>query len=159
MRLREPSNRVSPRARRYWAVNAVVGGVVSVAVLVAVGILWRMTWWLWLIGALLVLWALVDAIVVPRWRYRIHRWEVDDDAIATRTGWLTQEQRIAPINRVQTVDTKRSALLQLFGLSMVTVTTASAAGALELGPLDRQVAEDLVERLTVITARTPDDAT
>ena len=37
-------------------------------------------------------------------------------AVYTRTGWLVQERRIAPISRVQTVDTHRGPLDRLFGL-------------------------------------------
>ena len=68
------------------------------------------------------------AVVMPSLRYRIHRWEVTSDAIFTRSGWLSREQRIAPLNRVQTVDSHQGALMRLFGLSSITVTTASAAG-------------------------------
>ena len=63
---------------------------------------------------------------MPFWRYRVHRWEVTDDAVYTRTGWLWQEWRIAPMSRIQTVDTARGPLEQLFRLASVTVTTASA---------------------------------
>ena len=38
----------------------------------------------------------------------------------TQSGWLSQERRIAPISRVQTVDTERGPLEQLFGLANVT---------------------------------------
>ena len=47
----------------------------------------------------------VPLFVVPMWRYRVHRWEIRPQAVYTRTGWLVQERRIAPISRVQTVDT------------------------------------------------------
>ncbi|EUA22778.1 bacterial PH domain protein [Mycobacterium xenopi 3993] len=70
----------------------------------------------------------VSAVVVPWWRYRVHRWEISPQAVYTRSGWLVQERRIAPISRVQTVDTYRGPLERLFGLANVTVTTASSAG-------------------------------
>jgi uncharacterized protein len=41
----------------------------------------------------------------------------------------------------------------------VTVTTASAAGALEIKGLDRDVADRLVDELTATTARHEEDAT
>ena len=62
-------------------------------------------------------------------------------AVYTRTGWLVQERRIAPISRVQTVDTYRGPLDQLFGLANVTVTTASSAGAVHIVALDVDVAD------------------
>ncbi|WP_430335549.1 PH domain-containing protein [Rhodococcus sp. ACT016] len=103
--------------------------------------------------------ALADILVVPRWRYRVHRWEISDDAVYTRTGWFNQERRIAPITRIQTVDTERGPLDRLFGLATVTVTTASSAGAVKIAALDLDVADRTVEHLTEIAARNAGDAT
>jgi len=96
---------------------------------------------------------------MPRWRYRVHRWEVTDTAVYTQSGWLTQERRIAPISRVQTVDIERGPLEQLFRLANVTVTTASAAGPLRIQGLDGTVADGLVAQLTEVTSRSEGDAT
>ena len=73
-------------------------------------------------------------------------------AVYTRTGWLVQERRIAPISRVQTVDTHRGPLDRLFGLANVTVTTASSAGAVRIVALDSDVADRIVAQLTDIAA-------
>ena len=97
--------------------------------------------------------------VMPRWRYAVHRWEAASDAVYTQSGWFDQERRIAPVSRIQTVDTERGPLEQLFGLSSVTVTTASAAGALEIKGLDREIADRLVDDLTATTVRDDEDAT
>ena len=67
----------------------------------------------------------------------VHRWEVTDTAVYTQTGWWRRERRIAPMSRIQTVDYVEGAISRLFGLATVTVTTASAAGALEIAGLDR----------------------
>jgi membrane protein YdbS with pleckstrin-like domain len=89
----------------------------------------------------------------------VHRWEATDDAVYTQAGWLSQEWRVAPMSRIQTVDTQRGPLQQLFGLATVTVTTASAAGPLHIEGLDVGVASELVEQLTATTQATPGDAT
>jgi membrane protein YdbS with pleckstrin-like domain len=101
----------------------------------------------------------VSVAVVPWWRYRVHRWEISPQAVYTRTGWLVQERRIAPISRVQTVDTHRGPLDRLFGLANVTVTTASSAGAVHIVALDVPVADRLVAQLTDIAAIGGEDAT
>ena len=98
-------------------------------------------------------------VVMPRWRYRVHRWETTEAAVYTSSGWLRQEWRVAPMSRIQTVDTVRGPLQQIFGLSGVTVTTASAAGAVEITGLDHVLAADLVERLTESTQAASGDAT
>ena len=71
------------------------------------------------------------AAVVPQWRYAVHRWEVTETAVYTQTGWWARERRIAPMSRIQTVDHVEGAVERLFRLATVTVTTASAAGALQ----------------------------
>ena len=50
--------------------------------------------------------AVLHLVVMPQWRYRVHRWESTDQAVYTQTGWFTQERRIAPISRIQTVDSE-----------------------------------------------------
>jgi membrane protein YdbS with pleckstrin-like domain len=79
--------------------------------------------------------------------------------VYTRYGWLNQESRIAPISRIQTVDSERGPFEQLFGLANVTVTTASAAGPIKIHGLDKATAQRLVDDLTANTQATRGDAT
>jgi membrane protein YdbS with pleckstrin-like domain len=150
---------VSPRARLMWTAESVVQSVVlTVVPFVLVGPmdLVDVPWWVWL------LWVLVLAAyvaVVPSWRYLVHRWEVTDTAVYTQTGWWARERRIAPMSRIQTVDHVEGAIARLFGLATVTVTTASAAGALEISGLDKDVARRLVDELTVKADAVEGDAT
>ena len=158
--LKSPAHRPSPRAKVLWLIHSVLG---SVPFLVAVGAWWwfdeeRRTWSTWALVALAVI-TVVDMVVVPRWRYAVHRWECSPTAVFTRTGWWTQERRVAPISRVQTVDLERGPIARMLGLATVTVTTASSAGAVELEGLDLATAESVVADLTRITDQTPGDAT
>ena len=157
--LREPSQRVSPRARSMWLLAAAIQAVVVMAALLLVGpvLAWLdLPWWV-LVLAGVVLAAYVA--VVPQWRYLVHRWEVTDTAVYTQTGWWARERRIAPMSRIQTVDFAEGAVARLFGLASVTVTTASAAGALEIAGLERSRALGLVEELTAKADTVPGDAT
>jgi uncharacterized protein len=99
------------------------------------------------------------AAVVPPWRYLVHRWETTATAVYTQTGWWARERRIAPMSRIQTVDYEEGALARLFGLASVTVTTASAAGALEIAGLDKARAQQLVDELTLKANTVAGDAT
>lgn len=159
-RLREPKNAVDRRAVGWWTTQALlaVAPVAVVLALLALVIAPARTWLLIGLAALAVL-AVPYVIVMPRWRYRIHRWEATGEAVFTRSGWLWQEWRVAPMSRIQTVDTVRGPLQQRFGLSTLTVTTASARGAIIIEGLDREVAAALVSRLTTIAHATPGDAT
>jgi uncharacterized protein len=160
VRLRPPRNRVDPRAVRYWmTVEAISNAVVTVVLGVLAFLIDPARPWLLLALGIVLAIGIPYMIVMPLWRYRVHRWEVTEDAVYTRTGWLWQEWRIAPMSRIQTVDTERGPLEQAFRLSSVTVTTASAAGPLKIRGLDHEVAANLVERLTEVTEAHRGDAT
>jgi uncharacterized protein len=104
----------------------------------------------WLLPVLVVLDAVLAIAVRPRLRYRVHRWEVTDDAVYTLTGWLTRTWTLVPVARIQTVDVTRGLLQQMFGLATVAVLTASSQGTVRVPHLDadvaRRVAEDLAHR-------------
>jgi membrane protein YdbS with pleckstrin-like domain len=160
LRLRPPRHRVSRRAIGYWTVRAALGWVVLLVLQAG-----------WLAGdiahlaphliglAVTVAVAAVHVVVMPQWRFRVHRWETTAEAVYTQAGWLNQSRRIAPVSRIQTVDTARGPLEQLFGLTNITVTTASAAGPLKIDGLDHQTAQRLVDELTSSTQANRGDAT
>ncbi len=158
-RLREPSQRVSPRARLMWTISAVIQSAVLFGALLLTTLVWNwfdLRWWLMLLlGVALAAYV----AVMPTWRYAVHRWEVTATAVYTQTGWLTIERRIAPMSRIQTVDYAEGAVSRLFGLASVTVTTASAAGALQIAGLDKLQARELVDELTVQADSVSGDAT
>ncbi|NPC95694.1 PH domain-containing protein [Nocardioides sp. zg-DK7169] len=145
--LREPHERVCPRARLMWWCTHAIGATVLLAVLV-VGVVLTDTLRWWLVPPVAVVLA-AYAVAVPQWRYLVHRWEVTATAVYTQTGWWARERRIAPISRVQTVDLEQGAAARVFGLATVTVTTASAAGPLAIPGLDLDVARALVDELTL----------
>jgi uncharacterized protein len=161
VRLRPPMHRVSPRARWYWAVRATVLWIVLLVP--------QVIWWFsdrdgaeprhLIVGVAWLVLAAVHLGVMPQWRYRVHRWEATDTAVYTQTGWLSQERRIAPISRVQTVDSERGPIEQLFKLANVSVTTASAAGPIKIHGLAAKDADQLVADLTARVGQTTGDAT
>jgi len=158
--MKEPAYPPSRSAPLVWALGAAIPWLA-----VALGqVVWfvldgRMPWLHVGVAAATMVGALVSVVVAPIWRYRVHRWEISPQAVFTRSGWLVQERRIAPISRVQTVDTYRGPLDRLFGLANVTVTTASSAGAVRIVALDASVADQVVAQLTDIAALGGHDAT
>jgi membrane protein YdbS with pleckstrin-like domain len=157
--LREPRERVSPRARLMWQLSNLLEGVVTVTVLAVVAALWDAVDLAWWMVALALLVVVAYAAVVPQWRYLVHRWEVTDTAVYTQTGWWARERRIAPMSRIQTVDYAETPVARLFGLATVTVTTASAAGALQIAGLQQARAQRLVDDLTLKADAVEGDAT
>lgn len=158
VRLRPPTHQVHPRAKTWWRLqDAAVYGVLLIAggvVLVFV----QPAWLVAVVVALAVI-ATADIAVLPGVRYAKHRWEATELAVYVRDGVLVEDWRVAPLSRVQTVDTQRGPLQQWLGLSTVTITTASTAGSLKIHGLEKEAAAELVERLTAATEATPGDAT
>ncbi|QIG46018.1 PH domain-containing protein [Nocardioides anomalus] len=142
-----------------WTAEALLQVLVmSIVPIVLIGPvdLFDVPWWAWVLFGL----ALAAYVaVVPSWRYLVHRWEVTETAVYTQTGWWARERRIAPMSRIQTVDLVEGALARLFRLATVTATTASAAGALEIAGLDRDVARRLADDLTLRADTVEGDAT
>ncbi|MEU6997567.1 PH domain-containing protein [Nonomuraea sp. NPDC046570] len=158
--LRPPRNQADPRAVGWWIAQNLIATVIVFAV--AAAAYWIFTdrpLWLGVVIAALAVAFLAHSVLTPRFYYRVERWEVTDEAVYTRSGWLTQTWRVAPMSRIQTVDTARGPVQRLFGLADVTVTTASAAGAIKIAALDHELAAELAKRLTAITQATPGDAT
>jgi len=160
VRLRAPRHQVSRKSITLWTLHAVIGWtVVLLPQLVVLLFVDSPPTWQLTAAVVTGVLAVAHTVVMPRWRFRVHRWESTPVAVYTLTGWLSQEWRIAPVSRIQTVDTKRGPLQQLLGLSTVTVTTASAAGPVHIEGLDHESAVRLADELTTTTDATPGDAT
>jgi membrane protein YdbS with pleckstrin-like domain len=160
LRLRDPRHRVNRKAIAWWTVRPAVywAAVIVGQVLLRAFAPWA-PGWLTVTTIVAAALAVVHISVMPQWRFRVHRWETTGEAVYTRSGWFNQEWRVAPVSRIQTVDIKRGPLEQVFGLATVTVTTASAAGPVEIAGLAYPDASRLVHELTATTQATPGDAT
>ncbi|MGH7639789.1 MAG: PH domain-containing protein [Candidatus Dormibacteria bacterium] len=158
--LRPPQHLVSPSAIWYWTLRALVGWLV----LLLAELVWELSdphgsgWHLLALVATVVV-GVAHLAVMPRWRFRVHRWEVTPVAVYTQAGWFHQERRLAPLSRIQTVDSEQGPLEQILGLARVTTNTASAAGALRISGLALEDAQRLALQLTTMAQRTPGDAT
>jgi membrane protein YdbS with pleckstrin-like domain len=160
LRLRPPAHRVSRRAIGYWTATAAILWIVLIGVQTVI-VVTSDDPPAFLDVTLIVSCVLapLHLIVMPQWRYRVHRWEVTGEAVYTQAGWLKQEWRIAPVSRIQTVDIERDPFEQLFGLAKITVTTASAAGPLRIAGLRHDRALELADELTKTTQAIRGDAT
>jgi putative membrane protein len=113
------------RARRRYAVRF---GIVA-AVLTAVGygvdrfLLESGTWW-----ALLGLFVLVPVAAHFRWRHR--GYALEDEVVATRSGFWRETTRIVPYYRMQTILVSRTPFQRRRRLATLSADTASTASIL-----------------------------
>jgi membrane protein YdbS with pleckstrin-like domain len=158
--LRPPRHRFDPRAKPWWRAQLAIATAIVAIPLAVLGLLIAPAR-LWLLGpaALIALIGLASLATLPVWWHRVHRWEITDTAVYTLTGYFWRTWRIAPMSRIQTVDTTQGPLQRSFGLSTLVVTTASSAGEIKLEGLEQEQASALAERLTQLTDATPGDAT
>lgn len=83
--------------------------------------------------------------------YRTWRYEVRDDSLYLTRGVVTRVQTIVPYVRVQHVDTRRSPVERLLGLSSLVVYTAGSRGAdVTIPGLTDDRAADLQRRLKAL---------
>jgi uncharacterized protein len=113
----------------------------------------------WLVPIAAAAYALVAIVVRPRFRHRVYRWEITQDAAYTKSGWLSQTWTLVPISRIQTVDVTRGVLQQMFGLASVAVLTASSVGLVRIEHLEHAVAQRVAEDLAHRAEQVRDQAT
>ncbi len=162
---REPQWRVASSAIGLWTVQEIIGALFLLIPAMAASLFVPDAAPRWLVVTSDILpWALAafflaEVVVLPRYKYAVHRWEVTPDGIYTLTGWLSRTWILVPISRIQTVDVTRGPLQRMFGLATVSVRTASAQGSIEIEQLEAytaaQVADDLSKRANLYD----DDAT
>ena len=162
--VREPAWPLSRSAIWLWVTQGVVGtlfwGVVLVLALVFLptdeapfSVL------PWAGPVLLALYALGSIGLEPWIRFRVHRWEVTDEAVYALTGWLTRTWTLVPVARIQTVDVTRGVVQQLFGLATIAVLTASSRGTVQVPHLPADVAERVAADLVRRAEQVRDEAT
>ncbi|MCX4820397.1 PH domain-containing protein [Streptomyces sp. NBC_01142] len=164
-RLRPPRHRVDPRARQWWTAQALVSvsgpmllTALTLALLSALFFPGALPWLAPLLLVTLVVPALGYAALMPRGRYAVHAWELGTHSVYASGGWLWQKRRIAPLSRVQTVDTVRGPVQRRYGLATLIVTTASTAGNIKIAGLSDADAEELSRRIGEAAQAVPGDA-
>ncbi|WP_283137998.1 PH domain-containing protein [Rhizohabitans arisaemae] len=166
---RDPAHRVSRRAIAMWLAEAVFGYVLMVGAALLVAswfggdeVSWLPGWLTANLGWLPVaLGAVLAPFVVlePFRRYAVHRWELRDDVVFARSGWINREWVFVPVSRIQTVDKKQGWLERLLGLGTLEIKTASYAGSSSIKGLEYAVAARLAEELAHRAHELRDDAT
>jgi membrane protein YdbS with pleckstrin-like domain len=138
--------RLDPRVRLVWGLGVLVGAAVVGAI--ATGITIFATDLPIYTGAGLGLVLLVLGLVHTVFRYRIWRYEVQEDALYLERGVLTRVRTVVPFVRIQHVDTQRNPIERVAGLGSVVVYTAGTRGAdVSIPGLDPDQATELQQRL------------
>ncbi|MFI0418331.1 MULTISPECIES: PH domain-containing protein [Spongiactinospora] len=167
--LRDPANRVSRKAVTLWVLEALFGFALLLAgsLLAALWIDGAEWWWVpgwlaadsWLLPVAVVVVMSPFVVIEPLWRYAVHRWELTDDVVYARSGWISRQWVFVPVSRIQTVDKAQGWFERLLGLATVEIRTASYAGSSSIKGLEYPVAARLAEDLARRAEELRDDAT
>ncbi|WP_246083882.1 PH domain-containing protein [Nonomuraea diastatica] len=167
--IRDPANRVSPKAIRLWLFESLIAFVFFLggSLLVSRWLDGSRWWWVpgwyadnsWLLPAAVVVLLLPFLVAEPFVRYAVHRWELSGDVVYARSGFLTREWVFVPVSRIQTVDKGQGWLERMLGLATLEIRTASHAGSSTIKGLDYGVAAGLAEQLAHRAEELRDDAT
>ena len=145
-------NRLHPRVRVVWAVQAAVTAVVVGLVVFAVS-RFALSLPVWAPVAAFAVF-LVGGVGLALARYRVWRYEVRDDALYLERGVFTRVRTVVPFVRIQHVDSSRGPVERLVGLASTVVYTAGSRGADVTVPgLTPDGADGLRERLKRLAIR------
>jgi hypothetical protein len=163
--VREPAWSLPRTAIGMWVTESLISVLIT-ALMVGALLIWvpgdlggPVPFLRWAVPIAAALEAVIAVAVRPWLKHRVYRWEVNQDAVYTRTGWLSQTWTLVPVSRIQTVDVTRGFLQQLFGLATVAVFTASSHGTVRIWHLEHGVAQRVADDLAVRAERTRDQAT
>jgi membrane protein YdbS with pleckstrin-like domain len=145
-------NRLHPRIRVVWSVQATVTAVIVGAVAFAVDRL-AVDLPAWVPPGVFAAF-LIGGVGLALLRYRVWRYEIRDDAVYLERGVFTRVRTVVPFVRIQHVDSSRGPLERLVGLASTVVYTAGSRGADVTVPgLTPAGADDLRERLKRLAIR------
>jgi membrane protein YdbS with pleckstrin-like domain len=150
----EPANRLDRRALTVWRIGNLIGAVVfTVIIVVAAVIVIRLTDGVadWLVSAIAV--ALIGVTAALAWSqpqidWRHWRYEIRDDEIDIKHGWLTATRTLVPISRVQHIDTQRNPIERRYKAATLVIHTA--AGTVSIPALPDDLATAIGTRITAL---------
>jgi len=153
-----PTNRLDPKAKSVWRIQAAVGAALTALVLIptiTVVTLAQAPAIIWIVPTIAALVFFIVALgPAVSIRYRRWRWEVTDLEVRLQHGLFVIHRTVIPMVRVQHVDTSQGPIMRSFDLSEVRVWTA--AGSHAIPALSETHAAELRDRIAVL-ARVSDD--
>lgn len=102
--------------------------------------------WVLMIGVgLILLYAIIELIIVPKYRYKIFKYHLENHTITVRNGlWFVKVVKI-PLFRIQNVDTHEGILMRKYQL--VSLTLSTAGGNTEIKLINKDVAATLKQTI------------
>jgi uncharacterized protein len=131
--IKEPQNRISPRAIRVWIISEVIQNTIGFAVL---GVLFYLddlfSWkeWIgWVLNIFLAVSipAAIWSFISPFIKYKSWRYDVDEEYVQIKSGVWQEKHLLIPMTKVQSVETVQGPIMRRYGLYSVTMGTMGSS--------------------------------
>lgn len=141
--------KLSKRALGCMYVATAIGSAVGIAGIIALNVLWlgpkdiqvgKM------ISIAVAVILLLHAVISPYFRFHRYRYQITEEFIDVREGYIFVERQLVPLERLHKMQTNRGPIDRMFKVAKVTVTTAG--GDVTLRFLDEEKAEYIAESLS-----------
>ena len=140
--------KLSKRALGCMYVATLVVALIELAALIAVNVIWIIPMDIQvgkILSIVVLILILLQAAVLPYFRFLRYRYKIDDDFIDVREGYIFVERNIVPLERLHKMQTIRGPIDRMFKVAKVVVTTAG--GDVTLRFLDEEKADFIAESL------------
>lgn len=160
MAVREPSESLDPRMLKVWRTNALWSGLAELLLpALAAAASWRWGWPWWIVVVLTasgLVELAVSTWVLPPLRWRNWRYEIRDEEIELRRGFIMVKRTLVPMVRIQHVDMKQGPVMRRFGVASIAFSTA--AGEHVIPGLSLETAEAVRDRIMELARLIHEDA-
>ncbi|UIJ69956.1 PH domain-containing protein (plasmid) [Bacillus cereus] len=154
--IKEPQQKISPNAIKVWRIGDAITYTTTLCIL---GILLFLqnyyAWKAWvgiicyIIIALLVISSIFELSIIPIYRQRTWRYEIDENYIQLKHGGLFMRTHlIIPMAKVQYVNTNQGPILRKFGLSTMQIGTMASEH--EIPAISEKKATELREKIAYL---------
>lgn len=141
--------KLSEKAKPYMRVNALIDMIWwLVIVSVVTGLVLWFEWpgyIIWAAAGIFVLVFIINVIIRPLIFYRVTRYELADEQIIVKKGFILIRTTLIPIKRIQGVELITGPVSRRYKLSILRAKTASMG--IDLPPVDIDEAKDLKRKI------------
>lgn len=129
--LKEPSQKISPDAVKYWRLTTLILYTVLFGLLVILYLLKNLygwpSWWNSVVLGVLVFLLIsfvIEYFYVPKYKQKTWRYEINEDSIQLKYGRILKKSyKVIPMNKIYYVNTHQHPLLKKYNLSTVKIGT------------------------------------
>ncbi len=140
-------NELNPRIRSVWIIEAVLLSVIIT--FISFVLLYSFTTGLiYLVSILIGILSLISGLIYQIKRYRNWKYELRKDHVYLEYGVLVSVRKQVPYIRIQHIDSRRSIIERITGLSTLVIYTAGSRGAdVSIPGLSSEKSDNLREKL------------